>query len=67
MEIYEVKNTIVRASWDLILSYHLSAIDAIQVITAQRSNSDLFLAADKYLLSQADVIGLNTCDVEKSP
>ena len=66
MEIHEVKTPIIRASWDLILTNHLSAIDAIQVITAHESGSDIFLAADRYLLSHVEVIGLKTWNVEEN-
>ena len=66
MEIHEVKTSIIRASWDLILTNHLSAIDAIQVITAQESGADIFLAADRYLLSQMQEIGLKTWNVEEN-
>ena len=66
MEIHEVKTSIIRASWDLILTNHLSAIDAIQVITAQESGADIFLAADRYLLSQMQNIGLKTWNVEEN-
>lgn len=64
MEIYEPTQEIIRSSWDLILTYHLSAIDAIQVITAMDCRADIFLAADKYLLSQACETGINTWNVE---
>jgi len=66
MEVYEVKNSTIRASWDLILKNHLSAIDAIQVITAHESGADIFLAADRYLLSQMQNIGLKTWNVEEN-
>ncbi len=66
LEIHEVKTSIIRASWDLILTNHLSAIDAIQVITAHESGADIFLAADRYLLSQMQEIGLKTWNVEEN-
>jgi predicted nucleic acid-binding protein len=66
MEIHEVKPFIIRESWDLILKNHLSAIDAIQVITARMSSADIFLAADRYLLSQMQEIGLKTWNVEEN-
>jgi len=65
-EIHDVTAAIIRASWDLILTNHLSAIDAIQVVTAQGSGADLFLAADRYLLSQASDICLRTWNVEEN-
>ena len=64
LEIHEVKAFIIRALWDLILTNHLSAIDAIQVIAAREYSADIFLAADRYLLSQMQEIGLKTWNVE---
>lgn len=66
MKIYEPTEYIIRSSWDLILTHHLSAIDSIQVITAIECGADIFLAADKYLLSQAHELGISTLNVQES-
>jgi len=65
MKVYEPTECIIRSSWDLILTHHLSAIDSIQVITAIECGADIFLAADKYLLSQAHELGISTWNVEE--
>jgi predicted nucleic acid-binding protein len=65
MKIYEPTEHIIRSSWDLILTHHLSAIDSIQIITAIDCGADIFAAADTYLLSQAHEIGINTWNVEE--
>ena len=65
MKIYEPTEHIIRSSWDLILTHHLSAIDSIQVSTAIDCGADIFVAADTYLLSQAHEIGINTWNVEE--
>jgi len=65
MKIYEPTEHIIRSSWDLILTHHLSAIDSIQVITAIDCGADIFLAADRYLLSQAQELGISTWNVEE--
>lgn len=64
MKIVDIETEIVKLSWEAIIGEHLSASDALHLITAMNQQVDLFLAADKSLIKAAKKKGLNAFYVE---
>jgi predicted nucleic acid-binding protein len=55
---------VVSASWKYITSDHLSADDAVQLLSFMMINSEAFLASDKYLLDAIKQEGIDCYDIE---
>ena len=52
--------TILRDSIKLVLKHHIYVADALQIVSANRSGSKLFVTGDKELAQVAKTEGLNT-------
>jgi len=65
LEVIELETRLVKLSWELLISDHLSAGDALHLVTAQDRNADRFLAADKKLVAVAERKGLEALNVEE--
>jgi len=55
---------VVSASWKYITSDHLSADDAVQLLSFMMINSEAFLASDKYLLGAIKQEGVDGYNIE---
>ena len=55
-----VDPTILRKSIEIVLKHHIYIADALQIISAKKSRSTLFVTADKELARIAETEGLNT-------
>ncbi len=55
---------VVSASWKYITSDHLSADDAVQLLSFMMINSEAFLASDKYLLETIRQEGIDGYNIE---
>lgn len=60
-----VKEGSVRSSWALISKHHLSADGALQLVSAIIGVSEIFLAADEFLLGAARSAGFECYNIEK--
>jgi len=60
----EITPEILRASWDYIINEHISAGDALHIVTALYHGCTDFMAADKKLLKVASKMGLKTINPE---
>ena len=65
LKIIEIETNLVKMSWEYISSEHLSAADSLHLVTAIRSNADIFYAADKRLIRAAMSKNLKAVDVEE--
>lgn len=65
LKIIVIETNLVKMSWEYISSEHLSAADSLHLVTAIRSNADLFYAADKKLIRVAMSKNLKAVDVEE--
>lgn len=64
LKIIDIETNLVKMSWEYISSEHLSAADSLHLVTAIRSNADIFYAADKRLIGAAIRKNLKAVDVE---
>ncbi|MDP3105448.1 MAG: type II toxin-antitoxin system VapC family toxin [Candidatus Methanoperedens sp.] len=64
LKIVDIDSNLVKMSWEYISSEHLSAADSLHLVTAIRSNADIFYAADKKLIRTASSKNLKAIDVE---
>ena len=62
--IIPLDQNVVSASWKYITSDHLSADDALQLLSFMIINSEAFLASDKYLLENIKQEGINGYNIE---
>jgi len=65
LKIVDIDTNLVKMSWEYISSEHLSAADSLHLVTAMKSNADVFYAADKKLIGVARKRNLNAVDVEE--
>jgi len=65
LKIIDIETNLVKMSWEYISSEHLSAADSLHLVTAIRSNADIFYAADKRLTRAATSKNLKAVDVEE--
>jgi predicted nucleic acid-binding protein len=64
LEVIEMDAGLVKMSWGMIIKEHLSAADALHLVTALKKNATVFLAADKKLVAVAEKKGLQAINVE---
>lgn len=62
--IIALHESVVTASWKYITSDHLSADDAVQLLSCIVAESDAFLASDKYLLDAIKQEGIDCYNIE---
>ena len=60
-----VTSQLVQASWRVILERHVSADDSIHLLSALVTLSEIFVAADDYLIERAREEGFDSYDVEE--
>jgi len=60
-----VTSQLVQASWRIILERHVSADDSIHLLSALVTLSEIFVAADDYLIERAREEGFDSYDVEE--
>jgi len=60
-----VTSQLVQASWQVILERHLSADNSIHLLSALVTLSEIFVAADDYLIERAREEGFDSYDVEE--
>lgn len=65
LKIVDIDTNLVKMSWEYISSEHLSAADSLHLVTAIRSNADIFYAADKRLIRAAISKNVKAIDVEE--
>ncbi|MCP8317116.1 MAG: type II toxin-antitoxin system VapC family toxin [archaeon] len=65
LKIVPVREEQVRASWRFIGKHHLSADDALHLLSSIISLTEIFVAADNLLLKAAKSEGFNTYNIEK--
>lgn len=66
LEVIEVDTDLVKMSWEMIIKEHLSAADALHLVTALSKKVTEFLAADRKLLNVAKKKGLQAINVEEA-
>jgi predicted nucleic acid-binding protein len=66
LDVIELETRLVKLSWELIISDHLSAGDALHLVTALDRNAAKFLAADRRLVTVAKRKGLEALNVEEA-
>jgi len=62
--IIPLDENVVSASWKYITSDHLSADDALQLLSFMMIKSDGFLASDRYLLESIKQEGIDGYNIE---
>ncbi|RLI78906.1 hypothetical protein DRP07_10620 [Archaeoglobales archaeon] len=60
-----VTSQLVKTSWRIILERHVSADDSIHLLSALVTLSEIFVAADDYLIERAKEEGFDSYDVEE--
>ena len=60
-----VTSQLVQASWRVILERHVSADDSLHLLSALVTLSEIFVAADDYLIERAREEGFDSYDVEE--
>ena len=60
-----VTSQFVQASWQIILERHVSADDSIHLVSALVTLSEIFVAADDYLIERAREEGFDSYHVEE--
>ena len=65
LEVIELDTDFVKMSWEMIIKEHLSAADALHLVTALNKKVTGFLAADRKLVKVAKKKGLQAINVEE--
>ena len=65
LEVIDLDTDFVKMSWEMIIKEHLSAADALHLVTALNKKVTGFLAADRKLVKVAKKKGLQAINVEE--
>jgi len=65
LEVIELDTDFVKMSWEMIIKEHLSAADALHLVTALNKKVTGFLAVDRKLVKVAKKKGLQAINVEE--
>jgi predicted nucleic acid-binding protein len=66
LEVIDVDTELVKMSWEMIIKEHLSAADALHLVTALNKKVSGFLAADRKLVNVAKKKGMHAINVEEA-
>jgi uncharacterized protein len=64
LHIVPVDSFALSECWNLIEKYHIYEAESLQIVSAKRSESDLFLSADRLLLRAAEEENIECVNIE---